>query len=63
MMGFQPQNPNHGSQDATVLLEMGSFLNCNKNFSRYLLLLLDFLYLSCENLFMMSLFSTNVLLK
>ena len=56
-IGFEPQNfLNHGSQIVTVPLEMGSFLNQNKNFLMgYLSLLLDFLGLSCDDWFVVTL--------
>ena len=56
-MGFEPQNP----QNVAVLLEMGSFLNPNKNFSRYLFLSLHFVGLSFEDLFVATLSPINTL--
>ena len=63
-MGFEPQKSlNMGPQNITVPLAMGSFLDCSKNFSRHLFLSLDFLDLSCENWFVVTLSSINALLS
>ena len=56
---FELQN----SQNVSVPLEMDTFLNCIKNFSKCLFLSLHFLRLSSENRLMLTLSAINVPLK
>ena len=55
--------PKYGSQNVYAPLEMDSSLHRNKNFSRYLFSSLDFLDLSCENWFVVTLSSINIPLQ